>query len=82
MLAAHGPGANPLLPSTTPDLKLNRWGYIEADEETLMTSMKGVFTGGDIMRGAATVILAMGDGKAAARSIDNYLKKEVPTSSK
>ncbi len=82
IVMALGAGANPLLPSTTPDLKLNRWGYIEADEETLMTSMKGVFTGGDIMRGAATVILAMGDGKAAARSIDNYLKKEVPAPSR
>ena len=78
VVMALGAGANPLLPSTTPNLKLNRWGYIEADETTLMTSMKGVFTGGDIMRGAATVILAMGDGKVAANNIDEYMKKEVP----
>ena len=78
VVMALGAGANPLLPSTTPDLKLNKWGYIEADEKTLMTSMKGVFTGGDIMRGAATVILAMGDGKVAANNINEYLKKEVP----
>jgi len=79
VVMALGAGANPLLPSTTPDLKLNKWGYIEADEQTLMTSMKGVFTGGDIMRGAATVILAMGDGKVAAKNINEYLKAEVPT---
>ncbi|MBU0616266.1 MAG: FAD-dependent oxidoreductase, partial [Planctomycetes bacterium] len=78
VVQALGAGANPLLPSTTPDLKLNRWGYIEANEETLMTSMPGVFTGGDIMRGAATVILAMGDGKVAAQSIHQYLKAKVP----
>ena len=74
VVEALGAGANPLLPSTTPDLKLNRWGYIEADETSLMTSIPGVFTGGDILRGAATVILAMGDGKTAAASINDYLK--------
>ncbi len=78
MVEALGAGANPLLPSATPALKLNRWGYIEADEKTLMTSIDGVFTGGDIMRGAATVILAMGDGKVAAQSIHEYLKAKVP----
>jgi glutamate synthase (NADPH/NADH) small chain len=77
VVMALGAGANPLLTRATPDLKLNRWGYIEADPETLMTSKPGVFTGGDIMRGAATVILAMGDGKVAAKNIDNYLRKEV-----
>jgi glutamate synthase (NADPH/NADH) small chain len=77
VVEALGAGANPLLTSTTPDIKLNRWGYIVADEKTLMTSKPGVFTGGDIMRGAATVILAMGDGKVAAESIDEYLRKEV-----
>jgi glutamate synthase (NADPH/NADH) small chain len=78
VVMALGAGANPLLPAATPQLKLNKWGYIEADEKTLMTSMPGVFTGGDIMRGAATVILAMGDGKVAAKNIDEYLKTEVP----
>jgi glutamate synthase (NADPH/NADH) small chain len=72
VIVAIGIGANPLLTKTTLGLKLNKWGYIETDEN-LMTSIPGVFAGGDIVRGAATVILAMGDGKKAARSIHNYL---------
>lgn len=74
VVVAIGQGPNPLLTSTTPDLKLTKWGNIVADEETGRTSKKGVFAGGDIVTGAATVILAMGAGKAAARSIDQYLK--------
>ena len=70
---AIGQGPNPLLTSATPDLKLNKWGNIVADEETGKTNMKGVFAGGDIVTGAATVILAMGAGKKAARAIDEYL---------
>jgi len=72
VIVAIGIGANPLLTKTTPGLKLNKWGYIEADEN-LMTSIPGVFAGGDIVRGAATVILAMGDGKKAAQNIHKYL---------
>ena len=72
VVVAIGTKANPLLTSTSPDLKLNRWGYIEVDSNG-MTSVPGVFAGGDIVRGAATVILAMGDGKKAARAIDAYL---------
>jgi glutamate synthase (NADPH/NADH) small chain len=74
VIIAIGTGANPLVQSTTPDLKTNRWGYIEADPETLRTSKKGVFAGGDIVTGAATVILAMGAGRKAAKGIDEYLK--------
>jgi glutamate synthase (NADPH) small chain len=74
VIVAIGIGANPLLTKTTPGLKLNKWDYIEADEN-LMTSIPGVFAGGDIVRGAATVILAMGDGKKAAQSIHNYLSQ-------
>ncbi len=77
VIEALGAGANPLLPNATPGLKLNKWGYIECDPDTLMTSIPGVFTGGDIMRGAATVILAMGDGKVAAKNIDQYLRSKV-----
>jgi len=73
VIEAIGTRANPLLTQTTPDLKVNKWGYIEVDENS-MTSKPGVFAGGDIVRGAATVILAMGDGKSAAQSIDRYLK--------
>ncbi len=70
---AIGTGANPLVQSTTPDMKTNKWGYIIADEETLRTTKPGVFAGGDIVSGAATVILAMGAGRTAARSIHEYL---------
>jgi glutamate synthase (NADPH/NADH) small chain len=74
-IPAIGTRANPLLTSTTPALKVNKWGYIEADENGA-TSMPGVFAGGDIIRGAATVILAMGDGKRSAAAIDRYLREE------
>ncbi len=74
VIVAIGNGPNPLVPDTTPDLEVNRWGNIMADTATCKTSKRGVFAGGDIVRGAATVILAMGDGKVAARSIDAYLK--------
>ncbi|MFB3890587.1 MAG: NADPH-dependent glutamate synthase [Phycisphaerae bacterium] len=73
VVVAVGTEANPLLTSTCPSLKLNKWGNIEVDKNQ-MSSMPGVFAGGDIVRGGATVILAMGDGKAAAGSIDRYLK--------
>ena len=73
VVVAIGTKANPLLTATCPELKLNKWGNIEADENG-MTSIPGVFAGGDIVRGAATVILAMGDGKNAAKAIDCYLK--------
>jgi glutamate synthase (NADPH/NADH) small chain len=76
VVMAIGQGPNPLLTSSTPDLELNEWGNIVADEETGRTSKKGVFAGGDIVTGAATVILAMGAGKKAAESIDQYLKDD------
>ena len=71
---AIGNGANPLVPSETPDLKTNKWGNILTDGPAGRTSKKGVFAGGDIVIGAATVILAMGAGRNAARAIDEYLK--------
>lgn len=71
-IEAIGTGANPLLTQTTPGLEVNRWGNIIIDENN-MTSIPGVFAGGDIVRGGATVILAMGDGKASAASIHEYL---------
>jgi len=74
VVVAIGTRANPLLTATAPELKLNKWGNIEADENG-MTSIPGVFAGGDIVRGAATVILAMGDGKRSAKAIDAYLRK-------
>ncbi|HVP91818.1 MAG TPA: NADPH-dependent glutamate synthase [Terriglobales bacterium] len=74
VIVAIGQGPNPLLTSATPDLKLTQSGNIVADEQTGKTSKKGVFAGGDIVTGAATVILAMGAGRKAARAIDEYLK--------
>ncbi|NLJ55914.1 MAG: NADPH-dependent glutamate synthase [Firmicutes bacterium] len=73
IVIAIGQSPNPLIPQTTSDLEISRWGTIEADEEGA-TSRKGVYAGGDIVTGAATVILAMGAGKVAARAMDNYLK--------
>ncbi|HWP98016.1 MAG TPA: NADPH-dependent glutamate synthase [Syntrophomonadaceae bacterium] len=74
VIMAIGQGPNPLVPETTPDMETNRWGNIIADESTGCTSKTAVFAGGDVVTGAATVILAMGAGKKAARAIDVYLK--------
>ena len=70
---AVGAGANPLLTKSTEGLKLNKWGYIVADLETGKTTKKAVWAGGDIVTGAATVILAMGAGRKASDSIHDYL---------
>jgi len=75
VIVAIGTNANPLVAQTTPGLELNKWGYIVVDsEKTCMTSKKGVFAGGDIVTGGATVILAMGAGRNASKSISEYLK--------
>ena len=74
VIMAIGQGPNPLLTSTIPGLELNSRGNIAADTETGKTSLKGVFAGGDIVTGAATVILAMGAGRKAAYSIDEYIR--------
>jgi len=71
-IVAVGTTANPLIQSTTPDLKTNKRGYIEVND-TLATSKPGVFAGGDIVTGGATVILAMGAGRKAAKGIHEYL---------
>jgi len=73
VIMAIGTGANPLISSTTPDLEINRWGYIVADTENGRTNKPGVYAGGDIVTGAATVIEAMGAGRKAARAIDEYI---------
>lgn len=73
-IEAIGQGANRVLLDTFPELQLNRWGYIDADPTTGATSIPGVFAGGDIVTGAATVILAMGAGKVAATQIDQYIQ--------
>ena len=76
VIMSLGTSPNPLIASTTENLKINRWNGIEADEETGRTSREGVFAGGDAVTGAATVILAMEAGKKAAVEIDNYLKNK------
>jgi glutamate synthase (NADPH/NADH) small chain len=70
---ALGTSANPIIAQSTPGLKVNRWGYIEIDEKTGMSSVPGVFAGGDIVTGSATVILAMGAGRRAARGMLQYM---------
>lgn len=77
VIMAIGQGPNPLVQATTPDMDVNSRGNIIVDEKTGATSKKGVFAGGDIVTGAATVILAMGAGKKAAHSIDEYLKNNI-----
>jgi homotetrameric NADPH-dependent glutamate synthase len=73
VVCALGTSANPIIAQSTPGLKVNKWGYIEIDEKTGMSSVPGVFAGGDIVTGAATVILAMGAGRRAARGMLQYL---------
>lgn len=72
-IVAVGSGANPLLTAETPDMELNRWGNVVADPKTGKTTKRGVWAGGDIVTGAATVILAMGAGREAADSIHDFL---------
>ncbi len=72
VIVAIGNGSNPLVSQTTPELEVNKWGNIIVDEK-MKTSVDGVYAGGDIVLGAATVILAMGEGRKAAASINEYL---------
>ncbi len=75
VIVAVGNASNPLIPATTEGLEVNQRGNIVVNPETNMTSIPGVFAGGDIVLGAATVILAMGEGRRAAKGINEYLKK-------
>ncbi|UCE27403.1 MAG: NADPH-dependent glutamate synthase [Candidatus Coatesbacteria bacterium] len=76
VIVAVGTYPNPIIPDTTENLEISKWGTIVVDEETGMTNVPGVFAGGDIVTGGATVISAMGAGKIAARGIDAYLSGE------
>ena len=73
-IVAIGNSSNPLIQQTTPDLKTDKWGHITVDEHNMKTSKRGVFAGGDVVSGAATVILAMGAGRVAAKAVDEYLR--------
>jgi len=74
VVVAIGQSPNPLIPQTTPGLKMGKWGNIDVEWKTMATSLEGGYAGGDIIRGGATVILAMGDGRVAAVEIDAYLR--------
>jgi glutamate synthase (NADPH/NADH) small chain len=73
VIYALGTTANPIIAQTTPGLETNKWNYIVTDERTGMTSIPGLFAGGDIVTGAASVILAMGAGKRAAKGMLEYM---------
>ena len=79
VIPALGNKPNPIISMTTPGLKTTRWGTLEADPDTMETPMKGVFAGGDIVTGAATVISAMGAGKKAAASMHEYVMTGIVT---
>lgn len=74
VVVSVGVSPNPLIPSSMKELDVSRWGTINVDQDTMHSSVEGVFAGGDIVRGGATVILAMGDGRKAAGAMDQYLK--------
>ena len=76
VVVAIGQSPNPLIKSATPELETQKWGGIIVDEETGKTSIEGVYAGGDVVTGAATVILAMGAGKKSAKAIDEYIKSK------
>ena len=76
VIMSLGTSPNPLISSTTEGLEVNKWKCIVADEEFGKTTKEGVYAGGDAVTGAATVILAMGAGKAGAKGIDEYLKNK------
>ena len=76
VIVAVGTGPNPIIFETTPDLELNKWGYIKVNPETMETSIRNVYAGGDIVTGSATVIQAMGAGRKAANAIHEKLSKE------
>ena len=73
VIVAIGQTPNPMIPKTTKGLQTTKWGGVITEEETGKTSLEGVYAGGDIVSGAATVISAMGAGKKAAKAIHEYL---------
>jgi glutamate synthase (NADPH/NADH) small chain len=74
VVVSIGNGPNPLVPRSTPQILTNKWGNITADKDSAKTTMRGVWAGGDIVLGAATVILAMGEGRKAAKSMHEFLQ--------
>jgi glutamate synthase (NADPH/NADH) small chain len=76
VIDAIGTVANPIVARSATGVQTNKWGYFVTDEKTCATTRKGIFAGGDIVTGAATVISAMGAGKKAAKAIHEYLTKK------
>jgi glutamate synthase (NADPH/NADH) small chain len=74
VVVAIGTTANPVIPATTPGLETNKWGYIVTKDESGITTRHGVYAGGDIVTGSATVILAMGAGRKSAKAIHEYIQ--------
>ena len=77
VVVSVGVSPNPLIPQSMPELDVSAWGTINVDKDTMQSSIPDLFAGGDIVRGGATVILAMGDGRKAAASMDRYIKQKV-----
>ena len=77
VVVSVGVSPNPLIAKALPDLKVTDWGTIVVDKETMQSSIPELFAGGDIVRGGATVILAMGDGRKAAEGMHNYIQKKI-----
>lgn len=73
VVVSIGVSPNPLVPQSMPGLHVSKWGTIQVDEEHMLSNIEGLYAGGDIVRGGATVILAMGDGRRAAKGIHEYL---------
>jgi glutamate synthase (NADPH/NADH) small chain len=77
VVVSIGVSPNPLIAQVLPSLEISKWGTIIVDENTMQTSIPDLFAGGDIVRGGATVILAMGDGRKAAAGIHNFVQKKI-----
>lgn len=77
VVVAIGVSPNPLIPASMPELEMSDWGTIIVNKDTMESSIPGIFAGGDIVRGGATVILAMGDGRKAAAGMHKYLKAKI-----
>jgi len=77
VVVSVGVSPNPLIPKALTDLKVTDWGTIVVDKETMQSSIPEIFAGGDIVRGGATVILAMGDGRNAAAGMHKYIQKKI-----
>jgi glutamate synthase (NADPH/NADH) small chain len=78
VIVSIGVSPNPLIPQSVPELSMSRWGTIQVDENNMQSNIPVLFAGGDIVRGGATVILAMGDGRRAAQGIHQYLNGKHP----